>query len=65
MGTVFSVVIGVIVVCAVLNAWLGSPKESTEDKAKVGAAAGGYFILSLLPVVIPIVLIVLLVKACD
>ena len=45
---------------------IATPKgEDAEENAKAGAAAGAYFLLSIAPTVITIIIIVLLVKSCS
>lgn len=46
--------------------YIATPKgEDAEENAKAGAAAGAYFLLSIAPTVITIIIIVLLVKSCS
>ena len=58
MGTIISIIVGVIAIFAFLS-YIATPKgEDAEENAKAGAAAGAYFLLS-------IIIIVLLVKSCS
>lgn len=63
MGTVISIIIGVVVVFAVLGALFSG--EKPEDGAKIGAVAGGMMILNLLPFIIAVIIIIALVKSCS
>lgn len=65
MGTIISIIVGVIAIFAFLS-YIATPKgEDAEENAKAGAAVGAYFLLSIAPTVITIIIIVLLVKSCS
>ena len=52
MGTIISIIVGVIAIFAFLS-YIATPKgEDAEENAKAGAAAGAYFLLSIAPTVI-------------
>ena len=49
MGTIISIIVGVIAIFAFLS-YIATPKgEDAEENAKAGAAAGAYFLLSIAP----------------
>ena len=59
MGTIISIIFAFL-------SYIATPKgEDAEENAKAGAAAGAYFLLSIAPTVITIIIIVLLVKSCS
>lgn len=64
MGEFFKWVFIIIVAFAIIG-FIFSKDGEREDNAKLGAAIGGGFIVSLLPTIIIIFFVVLLVRACT
>lgn len=65
MGTIFSIIIGVVVLF-VFCGYIFSPKDQDpEENAKLSGMAAIYVILSMLPAILGIAFIVFIVKSCS
>ena len=65
MGTIFSIIIGVVVLF-VFCGYIFSPKDlDPEENAKLSGMAAIYVILSMLPAILGIAFIVFIVKSCS